>query len=84
MKVFERASGCPPVFNGGGLNRCTELDDILEEESSIEDGDGGSDGGGSDGGYLAASPDPNSPDSSFRLSGSTHREMGNITRGPIP
>ena len=60
---------------GGGLSglvRCSELDDILEEESSIEeeeeDGDA-SDAGGSDGGYLAASPDPNSPDSSFRLSG---------------
>jgi hypothetical protein len=71
-QVFERSAGCPPVVAhpGGGLNRCTELDDILEEESSIEDGDGSEAGGsGSDGGYLAASPDPNSPDSSFRLSG---------------
>jgi hypothetical protein len=56
------------VFNGSGLNRCTKIDDILEEGSSIEDDDGVSDGG-SDGGYLAASPDPNSPDSSFTLSG---------------
>ena len=74
LQVYER-SGCPPVgLHPGGLNglsRCTELDDILEEESSIEeDGDASDAGGsGSDGGYLAASPDPNSPDSSFRLSG---------------
>jgi hypothetical protein len=62
-----------PLLGGGltGLSRCSELDDILEEESSIEDGDASDVGGsGSDGGYLAASPDPNSPDSSFRLSGS--------------
>ena len=71
LQVYER-SGCPPVglHPGGpnGLSRCTELDDILEEESSIEE-DGDASDAGSDGGYLAASPDPNSPDSSFRLSG---------------
>ena len=49
------------------FNRSSELEDILEEESSLEDYS--DEGAHSDGYAPTCSPDSNSPDSSFLLSG---------------